>query len=165
MPCIPPESAVSEKRFPPKTFSGPPEGGSICRHTSDHLSCRGSSPDSVISRVRTAYAGERIAPLSLYTIPRFTRRSKRKRRVSKRKNRLRTHFSRDGQICCTSFAEKQMAHQRRTFPETHEIREKRLFEKTAPGDEPRMRLDIDHISLLRPDNRAAGRKTLMLISA
>ena len=41
MPCIPPEFAVSGKRFPPKTFPGPPGGEIQCRHYADRLSCPG----------------------------------------------------------------------------------------------------------------------------
>ena len=63
MPCIPPEIVVSGKRFPPKTFPGPPWRRIPMQAFRESFILSGSSPDSVILQDRTAYAGEGIAPL------------------------------------------------------------------------------------------------------
>ena len=68
MPCIPPESAESGKRFPPKTFPGPPVGESQCRHHADRLSCPGSPRFRDLPRQDRLCRRKDRSPLAVYYI-------------------------------------------------------------------------------------------------
>ena len=96
-PCIPPGSAASGRRFPPKTASAPP----AAKSNADILRTvhpAGNPPESVTSRARTAYAGGRIFPPSVFTISRGERGSKRKMRRGEGKDDVRPRFARAVQI-------------------------------------------------------------------
>ena len=86
LPCIPPEIVVSGKRFPPKTFPGPPWRRIPMQAFRESFILSGSSPDSVILQDRTAYAGEGIAPLFTvyYTMVRAGKQMEKPRRTRKK---------------------------------------------------------------------------------
>lgn len=102
MPCIPPETAVSGTVSPRKRFPAPLTAASHA-DIQRIVNPAGSFPDSVIPHGRTAYAGERIAPLFTITIPPSERGSKRGKRSEPLKNSAGRRFFRGGQVCCTSF--------------------------------------------------------------
>ncbi len=100
----PPRPCRLRKTFPPENVLRPPRRRSPMQTMRIVSSCPGIPPDSVTSRFRTAYAGGRIAPPSLYTIQPFRRRIKRKCQHGGRKNASDPFFFQDGQICWSSFA-------------------------------------------------------------
>ena len=66
MPCIPPGPVDSEKRFPPKTFSGPPADGILCRQCGPFI-LPGSPPDSVtLPRQDRLCRRKNLSPLHFY---------------------------------------------------------------------------------------------------
>ena len=92
-----PETVSPRKRFPaPLTAASHADIRRIVHPA-------GSSPDSVIAHGRTAYAGERIAPLFCITIPSSERGSKREKRSGCGKNDLERRFFRGGQVCWSGF--------------------------------------------------------------
>ena len=105
MPCIPPDSVDSGKRFPPKTSSGPPVGGVRCRQ------CGSFHPARESPRFRDFPVQDRlcrrmdrlIVPPSVFTIPCGGRRSKREKPRARWKNVLAPGIGPDEQLRCTGY--------------------------------------------------------------